>query len=60
MDGSLIVLFLFWLWSFGVFVVLWEIHELTRFSCDDCSIETWALEEAKRRLQAEGTIPEDE
>lgn len=24
------------------------------------SIETWALEEAKRRLQAEGTLPEDE
>lgn len=23
------------------------------------SIETWALEEAKRRLQAEGTLPED-
>lgn len=24
-----------------------------------CSIEVWALEEAKRRLQAEGTLPED-
>jgi len=24
------------------------------------SIETWALEEAKRRLQAEGTLPEDD
>lgn len=23
------------------------------------SIETWALEEAKRRLQAEGVLPED-
>jgi len=26
----------------------------------ECSIETWALEEAKRRLQAEGTLPEDD
>lgn len=25
-----------------------------------CSIETWALEEAKRRLQAEGILPEEE
>ncbi|KAI9727527.1 MAG: hypothetical protein M1828_006469 [Chrysothrix sp. TS-e1954] len=26
----------------------------------DTSIETWALEEAKRRLQAEGTLPEED
>ena len=25
-----------------------------------CSIETWALEEARRRLQAEGTLAEEE
>jgi len=29
-------------------------------NADECSIETWALEEAKRRLQAEGTLPEDD
>jgi len=35
-------------------------HNGVDANADECSIETWALEEAKRRLQAEGTLPEDD